>query len=215
MKSPLDGTDVQGCDSIHSANTKHFKKTWTPYTSFDELVETINSFIDNQFQEKQHIIITGGEPILQHKSQVFLDTIEYYISRGHEIFVETNGTIPIDFDEYPILRKVNFSISVKMSNSNEKESKRWKPEVAYNYMLNTKKSYFKFVLNKEQCQSNCEIFDYLSRIPTYGTVYCMPQGATTQELNVNAKAVYEFCLYNGFRYSDRIHIRIYEDKRGV
>jgi predicted RNase H-like HicB family nuclease len=43
----------------------------------------------------------------------------------------------------------------------------------------------------------------------------MPLGETNEEVIENAKEVFEFCAKNNFRYSDRIHIRIYNDLRGV
>jgi hypothetical protein len=43
----------------------------------------------------------------------------------------------------------------------------------------------------------------------------MPLGASKEELEKRAFFVFEFCLKNGFRYSDRIHIRLFGKKRGV
>lgn len=219
VKSPLDDSEIKGCDSIHAVNAKHFKHTWTNYSNFQDVVNDIELCFGewmDKYNEKIDIIFTGGEPTLHHKDDVMIQTIEYYISRGHRVWFETNGTVDINFDLYPIYKKVNFSISVKMSNSGEPIHKRWKPEVVNNYIRNTNDSYFKFVLNKEQCISGGEeILEFLSQVPTFGLIYCMPQGEITKEIQENAKYVYEFCLKNGFRYSDRLHIRIYEDKRAV
>lgn len=217
--SPLDNkTVITGCDSIHAVNAKHFKHTWSYYDNFMELVKDIESNFGKptRYGEKIDIVITGGEPLLHHKDDVMIKTIEYFISRGHKVWFETNGTIDIDFEKYPIYKDVNFSMSVKMSNSGEQEHKRWRPEIVNNYLKNTKNSYFKFVLNKEQIKEDVkEIFQFLEQIPTFGIVYCMPQGETTKEMEINSKSVYEFSLKNGFRYSDRIHIRIYNDLRAV
>lgn len=218
--SPLDNTTViKGCDSIHAVNAKHFKHLWNYYDNFNELVFDIEKHIQNtiKYTEKQDIIFTGGEALLHYKDDVMVQTLEYFISRGHRVFFETNGTVDIDFDQYPIYRKVSYSISVKMSNSGELEHKRWKPEVTNEYLKNSKNSYFKFVLNKQQIENNeqDEILTYLQMVPTFGLVYIMPQGETITELDDNALAVYEYCLKNGFRYSDRIHIRMYNDKRAV
>lgn len=219
VKSPLDNkTIIKGCDSIHAVNSKHFKHTWNYYDNFMNLVNEIESCFGapTRYGEKIDIVITGGEPLLHHKDDVMINTIEYFISRGHKVWIETNGSINIDFDEYPVYKDVNFSMSVKMSNSGEDEHKRWRPEIVNNYLKNTKSSYFKFVLNEQQVQDDAkEIFQFLEKIPTFGLVYCMPQGETEDELKDNAKSVYEFCLKHGFRYSDRIHIRVYDDLRGV
>ena len=223
-KSALDGkTIIEGCDSIHAVNAKHFGKTWTQYSTFDELVNRIQENINHSdiYSEKQDIIFTGGEPTLHHKDDVMLGTLEFFISRGHRVWFETNGTVPIDFDKYPIYRKINFSISVKMKTSGEKITKRWKPEVVNNYIRNTEKSYFKFVLSKAQIlqQDNYgqkdEIKEFLELVPSFAVVYVMPLGETSEHLNYNAKSVYEYALKNGFRYSDRIHIRMYDSKKLV
>ena len=219
ITSPLDKeTIIKGCDSIHAVNVKHFKHTWSYYDNYIDLVKNIeNCFGENtKYSEKKDIIITGGEPILHYKDDVMIKMIEYFISRGHRVWIETNGTININFDEYPIYKDINFSMSVKMSNSSEPEHKRWKPDVVNNYLKNTKESYFKFVLTKEQCKINApEVFDFLKQVPTFGLVYCMPMGETAKEVKENSKTVFEFSAKYGFRYSDRLHIRIYNDLRGV
>ena len=219
--SPLDHTtEIIGCDSIHSVNTKHFKHTWNYYDDFTNLVRDIQAKFpsrdSNDNAEPVDIIFTGGEPTLHHRDEVMTKTIEYFTSRGHKIFFETNGTVDINFDTYPIYRKVNFSMSVKMSASGEEIHKRWKPEVVNNYLVNTRESCFKFVLSSKSLKEQTdEIFEFLKQVPTFGVVYCMPLGETQSQLEENAYDVYEFALKNGFRYSDRLHIRIHNDLRGV
>lgn len=220
VKSPVDGTTLTGCDSIHAVFAKHFKHTWSYYDDYMQLVKDIQKcFPDmdkNDNAEPIDIIFTGGEPTLHHKDDVMIKTIEYFFSRGHKIWFETNGTVSIDFDKFPIYKNVNFSMSVKMSSSGEPISKRWKPEVVNEYLKNTKESYFKFVLSSKSLQEEAdEVFEFLNQVPTFGVVYCMPLGETRKQLEENAYDVYEFCAKNGFRYSDRLHIRIHDDLRCV
>jgi organic radical activating enzyme len=107
-------------------------------------------------------------------------------------------------------------MSVKMSASGEPKEKRWKPDVVNNYLKNTKDSFFKFVLSKDSLKKEAdEVIEFLKQVPTFGVVYCMPLGGVNQDINTNAKSVYEFALHHNFRYSDRIHIRIYDDLEGV
>ena len=172
------------------------------------------------YAEKQDIVFTGGEPLIHHKDEVLINTIEYFISRGHRVHFESNGTIEVDFEKYPIYKKVSFTISVKMANSGEPIHKRWKPEVVSSYLRNTENSFFKFVLTKKQIDSfqegyQDEIITFLKMIPTFAVVYIMPQGEVSRQLVENGKAVYEYCLEKGFRYSDRLHIRMYESRKLV
>ena len=221
--SALDNTTViKGCDSIHAVNVSHYKHTWNYYSEFSLLVQAIEKEMhsSSRYSEKQDIVFTGGEPLIHYKDPVMLDTIEYFLSRGHRIFFESNGTIDINFEEYPIYKDVRFTISAKMSNSGEAEYKRWKPDVVSKYLKNTKNSFFKFVLTKNQIESfkegqEDEILSFLKLIPTFAVVYIMPQGEVTKTINENCKAVYEYCLEKGFRYSDRLHIRMYEDMKLV
>ena len=43
----------------------------------------------------------------------------------------------------------------------------------------------------------------------------MPLGDTKDKLNKISQKVFLFCMENGFNYSDRIHIRIFNKKKGV
>jgi len=218
--SPKDNkTVITGCDSIHAVNAKHFKHTWTYYDTAQELIDAILKHYvvrSEGSSEKPDLVFTGGEPLLHHTDPVMIGALEYFVSRGHKIYFETNGTQYIDFDKYSIYKEVSFSMSVKMSSSGEDKNKRWKPEVVNEYLRNTKGSYFKFVLSAESLKEQTnEVFDFLHQVPTFGTVYCMPLGETQDELQKNSQAVYEFASENGFRYSDRLHIRVYNDLRGV
>lgn len=218
IESPKDGTVLIGCDSQEATRTKHFKDQWNYYDDFSSVVKLIQDGMkglsdENDNAEPYDLVITGGESMLHATDPVLISTLEYFISRGHKIFFETNGTVALDFEKYPVYKKVSFSMSVKMSSSGEEKSKRWRPEVVNEYLKNTDGSYFKFVLSKDSLQKETgEVLEFLNQVPTFGTVYCMPLGEVTETINVNALTVYEFALNNGFRYSDRLHIRMFEDE---
>lgn len=223
MTSALDNkTVITGCDSIHAVNAKHFKHTWTYYDQAMDLINSIKEVLPsaetlaNGNAELPIIIFTGGEPLMHHKDDVMIGTIEYFVSRGYQVFFETNGTVSIDFNEFDIYKKVHFSMSVKMSASGEEMNKRWKPAVVNDYLKYTDGSYFKFVLSAKSLKEEAkEIFHFLSQVPTFGIVYCMPMGETADEVAENAHDVYEFAVKHSLRYSDRLHIRVHNDRRGV
>lgn len=215
--SALDNaTIITGCDSIEAVSVKHFKHTWNYYEDYQYLVKDIHKCSVNKDlndnAEPFDLVLTGGEPMLHHADPVLINTLEYFLSRGHKVFIETNGTQVIDFDKYPVYKRVSFSMSVKMSSSGEEKSKRWRPEVVNEYLKNTTDSYFKFVLSSKSIKDESgEVLEFLDQVPTFGTVYCMPLGETSEQIQTNAKDVYEFAQQSGFRYTDRLHIRIYED----
>jgi 6-pyruvoyltetrahydropterin 2'-reductase len=152
--------------------------------------------------------------MIHHANKDLHFVIAYYSSRGHQVYVETNGTQEVDFEKYPIWKKVKFTLSVKMQNSGEKKEDRFKPNVVDSYLTNTNGSTFKFVLDKTLAAKD-ELEEFLSMIPTFAPVYLMPQGGTRDELNESCLPVYQLAMSRGYRYSDRLHIRVFDDCRGV
>jgi hypothetical protein len=43
----------------------------------------------------------------------------------------------------------------------------------------------------------------------------MPEGRTSADLDQSAPTIAELCRSHGFRFCDRLHIRLWGDKRGV
>ncbi len=197
LKCP--GFGDKGCDSYYAVD-KNYQKEWV-LMNIEEIKKEILKYLD----KKPHLVITGGEPTLFHKELYPL--VEWF---ENQITIETNATIDIDFEKYPKYKDVVFAMSVKLSNSGEEYNKRVKKEVIKSYAKNAKKSFFKFVIDRDLKNEIEEITKNID-IP----IYCMPLGATKEELEKNAPFVFEFCLKNGYCYSDRIHIRLFGKKKGV
>ena len=197
LKCP--GFGDKGCDSYYAVD-KRYQKEWELKS-----IEDIKTEIKKYLRFNPHLIITGGEPTLYFKELYPL--IEWFEG---QITIETNATIDIDFEKFPAYKKVAFAMSVKLSNSGEEYNKRVKKNVIKSYAKNAKKSFFKFVIDRDLKE---EIEDITKN--TDLPIYCMPLGATKEELEKNAPFVFEFCLKNGYRYSDRIHIRLFGKKKGV
>ncbi|ROR39427.1 7-carboxy-7-deazaguanine synthase QueE [Caminibacter pacificus] len=193
------GFGDKGCDSYYAVD-KRYQKEWELKS-----IEDIKTEIKKYLKFDPHLVITGGEPTLYFKELYPL--IEWFEG---QITIETNATIDIDFEKFPAYKKVAFAMSVKLSNSGEEYNKRVKKNVIKSYAKNAKKSFFKFVIDKDLKK---EIEDITKNINL--SIYCMPLGATKEELEKNAPFVFEFCLKNGYRYSDRIHIRLFGKKKGV
>jgi len=197
LKCP--GFGERGCDSYYAAD-KTYKNEWR-LMSVEEIKKEISKYLD----KNPHLVITGGEPTLYYKKLYPL--VEWFDGL---ITVETNATVDVDFEKYPKYRDVVFSMSVKLSNSGEPYERRVKKEIIASYAKNTKKSFFKFVIDKDLNDEIKEITENIN-LP----VYCMPLGAGKTELEKNAPFVFEFCLKHGYCYSDRIHIRLFGKKKGV
>jgi 6-pyruvoyltetrahydropterin 2'-reductase len=141
--------------------------------------------------------------------------LELALDNGFNVFFETNGTVNIDFEEFVLYKKVNFAVSVKLSNSGEPYAKRVNKEAIRNIALCAKEAFFKFVLDKKMIEQSAkkEILDITSGfdIPTF----CMPLGKNRVEIKKNALLTALFCIKNGYNYSDRVHINLWNNRKGV
>jgi 7-carboxy-7-deazaguanine synthase len=62
--------------------------------------------------------VTGGEPLLQPEA---IDLMRALIARGHEVLLETGGSLPIE----PVPEGVRRIVDVKCPASGESERNRW------------------------------------------------------------------------------------------
>lgn len=162
--------------------------------------------------QKPIVVITGGEPLLHHKEALFYEFVCELLARGYEVHFETNGTILVDFEKFPAYKSCVFAISPKLSNSAEPRERRLSFAALRSLRQNAKDSFYKFVISPE-FDAQPEIAEILAACG--GEVYCMPRGADRRELESGAQFCVDFCLKNGYNYSDRLHIRIWGEKDGV
>ena len=105
-------------------------------------------------------------------------------------------------------------MSVKLSNTLEKEDKRININTI-NKILSNAQGYLKFVLDKNFLpKADIEIKNLLSQIK-HCDIYVMPKGDNKKELENNSIDVFNFAIKYGYKYSDRIHIRLFDNKTGV
>ena len=165
-----------------------------------------------KLHQKPIVVITGGEPLLHHKEALFYEFVCELLARRYEVHFETNGTIFVDFEKFPAYKSCVFAVSPKLSNSAEPRERRLNFAALRNLKQNAKDSFYKFVISPE-FDAQPEIAEILAACG--GEVYCMPCGADRRELESAAQFCVDFCLKNGYNYSDRLHIRIWGEKDGV
>ncbi|WP_072679871.1 7-carboxy-7-deazaguanine synthase QueE [Arcobacter sp. LA11] len=197
------------CDSYYAVDPA-FKEQWHRM-SCDDIINKVKELKPNYNVD---IVITGGEPLLYWQNEEFQSLLEYYIKNGYKITIETNASLNINLNkEYQ--KKILFSMSVKLSNSLEPLKKRVNIDTLTQILNNTKDSYLKFVIDKKfKIKANEEINSILKQIPK-AEVYLMPMGDTAKEINQNSETVIDMAIENGFKYCDRLHIRVWDNKRGV
>jgi len=198
------------CDSYYASDIA-FQNQWDKYHNANDLINEIDKLIPNYNID---IVITGGEPLLYWNDIEFQKLLEHYIKLGHHITIETNASLNIDL-KYDWQKKILFSMSVKLQNSGEPLRKRINIQALTNIINFTNESYLKFVIDiKSKDNTSLEIDDILSQIPKC-EVYLMPMGDTNEDLDKNSLSVISLAVQKGYKYSDRLHIRVWNNQRGV
>jgi organic radical activating enzyme len=159
----------------------------------------------------KNIVLTGGEPLMQQKELSELMSLFNSRSGGYYFEIETNGTL-VPTDAFDALVH-QYNVSPKLSNSNNSQKLREKP-IALSFLARSAKSNFKFVISEEKdLDEVLELIDRYNISPK--SVYLMPEGTTPEQLKQRQLWLLEVCKKYNFKYTDRLHIRIFGDKRGV
>jgi len=190
--------------------------TWcdTPYTSWSpEGTEMTHDAIIDEVQKypARHVVITGGEPLLFAPVVALTKTLKQL---GLHITIETAGTV------YQSVVADLMSISPKLANSTPQgtwaarhEQTRYQPEILkrlmseFDYQL-------KFVIASPE--DLAEVTAILNETAAdRSRVVLMPEGTSPDVTNKRAQWLAEICKREGFRFSPRLHVDIWGDKRGV
>lgn len=209
------------CDTDYTwnwenTNFKHQNDSSKDYKKFkkgENIIKMTNEEILEQLKKYscENLVITGGEPLVQKKDLFrLLKYLKNYNAQYHIEF-ETNGTIIPDKNLDALADQYN--VSVKLANSLVSEKERIEAE-AIRFFAQSPKANFKFVLDTPQDFEEVEKILENFKIDAK-KVYLMPQATTIPTLQSKQKWLVEICKQKGFNYTDRLHILIYGDKRGV
>lgn len=163
----------------------------------------------------RHVVITGGEPMIFPDLGPLTRRLE---ALGKHITIETAGTVDQDVACHLM------SISPKLANSTPHgvEGGRWvemherarlRPDVLralmarYDYQL-------KFVIREEADLDEVAALAGQLDAPAE-RVLLMPEGVEADLLRERSIWLAEVCRRTGFRYSPRLHIFLYGNRRGV
>ncbi|MDR3699218.1 MAG: 7-carboxy-7-deazaguanine synthase QueE [Candidatus Sulfopaludibacter sp.] len=186
----------------------------TPYTSWQpEGTElSLEQILDEvQAHPARHVVVTGGEPMIAPE---ILPLTERLRALGLHITIETAGTVfqPVACDL--------MSISPKLANSTpegrwaaQHDRLRIQPPVLcelmrrYEYQL-------KFVIARAD-----DVQEVRSLLETLGAaadrVILMPEGTDAERLRERGVWLAEICKEEGFRFSPRLHVDLWGNRRGV
>jgi len=203
-----------GCDTYFAVDSAYAKQ----WMKVDESAVLIQK-LQQEFKTigyNPDVVITGGEPLMYHSDKTFYEVVSWLIDEGIQITFETNGTIEIDFDKYPSYRKCIFALSLKLANSGEPVEKRIVPQALKNLQNYSKETFLKFTIDKKLVDTTAiDEINAVRKILPRLEVFCMPVGESRDTIWRNDRAVFEFCMKHNFRYSDRLHIRVFDTTQGV
>lgn len=157
------------------------------------------------------VVVTGGEPLLQTDALVVL--IDALRQQDHRALVEieTNGSI-VPSDEL-IDRIDHFVVSPKLAHSGNDETIAIKPEALDRFAALTSAS-LKFVARDAADIDTAAAIAKRYEFPAQ-RIYIMPEGTTSEAVYERGAQLLEATIAHGFNYSDRLHIHLFGQKRGV
>ncbi|MEO1941726.1 MAG: 7-carboxy-7-deazaguanine synthase QueE [Campylobacterales bacterium] len=187
------------CDTYYSV-LPCYRKKWREM-GWQEIFREFRKLVPTG-SPPPNLVVTGGEPLLQQ--ELLGRGLPYYPG---PITIETNGTILPEWGRFPIFRQLSFAISPKLSNSGEPKENRWKPEVLAQ-LGRISGSYFKVVLSPEDLPGIGRELEELKNLSPETPIYCMPMARNRGELEERGPVIARFALEKGYRYSDRLQLRL-------
>ena len=176
--------------------------------SVHNFCKIVQSLYKEPLANGAHLIITGGEPLLQQDTIVDLVNA---LDIKSPIEIETNGTIlPNQF----LQKRVNYwNVSPKLSNSGEPQSKRITPALEWFSMQSN--VIFKFVVTNHEDLSDIEFsFPWVVSVPIRQK-FLMPAADSRLDLHNKYESIIELAKTNGYSLSQRLHLTVWDKKTGI
>ena len=238
----------KGCDSSYTWSKKY--KHLMANKTAKEIVDVIMKCASNEYNpegkfkhprsgQRAHMCFTGGEPLMRHGQNAFVEIMEefkYRMNVPSSITFETNGTQELtdDFVQY-VTNKGRHTIHTFISCSpklwtvaGEKSDKAIKPHNVAQYDRVFKRcnnhpsskgptGQLKFVLGskKEQWEELDHVINQFRSVGLNWPVYIMPVGATVEEQEEGAGRAAEMAFKRGYNVSGRLHCYLFGNAIGT
>ena len=164
------------------------------------------------------VVLTGGEPMIARDVHALAARLG---AEGRHITIETAGTIAPNG-----IRCDLASISPKLASSTPSreqagawserhERSRWRPEIVAQW-LREYPFQLKFVVQSEDELGEIEQFvrETGVDVPPH-KILLMPEGRDPAVLGTRGETLVEVCKRTGYRYCERLHIRLFGNVRGT
>ncbi len=193
------------CDTKYTWQNQDASESGVDYQPMaaDAVFEKVMSY------DRGHLVVTGGEPLLHQKT--LLPVLSALKKAGVYIEVETNGTLRPGAE---ILQVVDcFNVSPKTSNSlvDARLRIRRGPLEAF---VRSGKAWFKFVIANSHDIDEVEELISAHGLPR-GRVILMPEGVDSDALLIKSRWLVDVCKERRFRFTPRLQILLFGNKRGT
>jgi organic radical activating enzyme len=169
---------------------------------------------------KKHLVITGGEPLLQQSNLVLLLRLlrskkdKESNPNAYFIEIETNGTVIPSKEMMHLVDQWN--ISPKTSNSLNRQKginleKLY--EKSLSFYADLQNASFKFVIDKPEDLLEMDEIQRKYNLPN-DQVILMPQGATKESIKEKSGWITNYAKKNNFAFSTRLHVLLWDNQRG-
>lgn len=218
------GGAVSPCDTAHAS----FHAGGRPCS-----VAEVLSLVDHNIGRLRHVVVTGGEPLLQ--APALLTLCRALKQRGLHLTLETNGTL---YDD-ALCRLIDLlSISPKLSSSDPTPAKAaaagvpFAPAAARHAALRVNiDAIARLVGCARECSHDVQLkfvvataadadeirHTYIDRLPQLSPadVLVMPLGTDPATMHGAAMAAVGMATAHGWRYSPRLHVDLFGNREGV
>ena len=220
VRSSLCNLSCYWCDTDYTWNWKgtsheHQRDEDTRYQKYDKSEEIVEVDIPQVVRRVRsfdcnNLVITGGEPLL-HQGDWVLLIDQLRTQQDLHVEAETNGTI-VPTEEFD--SRINrYNVSPKLSSSRIELRLREQAD-ALGFFAASPKAIFKYVIGERE-----ELPEVIEQAKRFGIpkqrIYLMPQGTSRGEIDARLNWLAKLCLEHGFQLSDRLHVRLWGDRRGV
>lgn len=212
-----------GCDSYASWDPRF--KDLSPLLTTDSIAESICKILPYKEWRDEHLVITGGEPLLGWQRS-YPELLDHPLMQNlKELTFETNGTQELTTElsnylynwgiELRGYRNLTFSVSAKLSCSGESRNDAIKPKIIREYEK-LGFTYLKFVISSNQdADEALDVISEYRREGFKGPVYFMPVGGVESVYSLNNRHVSELAMKYGIRYSDRLQVPLFKNEWGT
>lgn len=194
----------------------------TPYASWspegreagiDEILREIREY------PARHVVLTGGEPMIARGIRELALALR---GAGYHITIETAGTVAPEGIACDLA-----SISPKFANSTPEagrievawidrhEKTRWQPGTIADWIGSYPYQIKLVVADESEAAEAAGILRAaFPELPPW-KILLMPEGMEVETLRGREIRLIEFCKSSGYRYCDRLHIRLFGNTKGT